>query len=64
MKFEDKNGDGIIQYSGPGKDQPNELTFGTDIMVMASPYMANLSPWIIGLLMAGKNCGAFAGRLW
>lgn len=60
MTFEDKNGDGIIQYFGPGKDQPNELTFGTDIMVMASPYMADLSPWIIGLLMAGCIAAALS----
>ncbi|MDF1813926.1 MAG: cation acetate symporter [Verrucomicrobiales bacterium] len=60
MTFEDKNGDGIIQYFGPEKDQPNELTFGTDIMVMASPYMADLSPWIIGLLMAGCIAAALS----
>ncbi|MDF1752575.1 MAG: cation acetate symporter [Verrucomicrobiales bacterium] len=60
MTFEDKNGDGKIQYFGPGADQPNELTYGTDIMVMASPYMANLSPWIIGLLMAGCIAAALS----
>lgn len=60
MTFEDRNGDGIIQYYGPGKEEPNELIFGKDIMVMASPYMANLSPWIIGLLMAGCIAAALS----
>ena len=60
MEFEDKNGDGIIQYSGPQSDQENELIFGKDIMVMASPFMANLSPWIIGLLMAGCIAAALS----
>ena len=32
---------------------PNELWFGTDIMVMANPYMAGLPMWVIALLMAG-----------
>ncbi|MEO0414428.1 MAG: sodium:solute symporter family protein [Verrucomicrobiota bacterium] len=64
MTFTDKNGDGKIQYFGPGKvvdgNDPNELEFGKDIMVMASPYMANLSPWIIGLLMAGCIAAALS----
>lgn len=60
MTFEDRNGDGVIQYNGPGKDEPNELIFGMDIMVMASPYMADLSPWIIGLLMAGCIAAALS----
>lgn len=60
MTFEDRNGDGVIQYNGPGKEEPNELIFGKDIMVMASPYMADLSPWIIGLLMAGCIAAALS----
>ncbi len=60
MTWEDKNGDGRIQHRGPFSDQPNELTYGMDIMVMASPHMAGLSPWIIGLLMAGCIAAALS----
>jgi len=42
------------------KSNPNELWFGADIMVMASPSMAGLSPWIIGLLMAGCIAAALS----
>ncbi len=58
MTFTDKNNDGIIQYSGDA--DKNELAFGKDIMVMASPYMAGASPWIIGLLMAGCIAAALS----
>ena len=56
MTWEDKNGDGMVQYRGPEKikaGEENELTFGKDIMVMANPHMAGLPQWVIALLMAG-----------
>lgn len=39
---------------------PNELYFGTDIMVMANPYMAGLPKWVIALLMAGCIAAALS----
>ena len=39
---------------------PNELYFGTDIMVMANPQMAGLPPWVIALLMAGCIAAALS----
>jgi cation/acetate symporter len=101
MAWVDKNGDGKIQYFGPGKSEakrnavfqgkapiypqydapesqrvgshgqrllaskaddsnPNELWFGNDIMVMANPHMAGLSPWVIALLMAGCIAAALS----
>ena len=39
---------------------PNELWFGTDIMVMANPYMAGLPMWVIALLMAGCIAAALS----
>jgi len=39
---------------------PNELYFGTDIMVMANPHMGNLPKWVIGLLMAGCIAAALS----
>ena len=41
-------------------DGPNELYFGADIMVMANPHMGGLSPWVIGLLMAGCIAAALS----
>ncbi len=87
MKFEDKNNDDIIQYTGPlayrtatgelviaesaaakaernftddASKDPNELIFGADIMVMANPYMADVPPWAIALLMAGCIAAALS----
>ena len=95
MAWVDKNGDGKIQYYGPGKSDsgtsgavftgkptlvkegrgasgerlvsnkidntnPNELYFGTDIMVMANPHMAGLPEWVIALLMAGCIAAALS----
>lgn len=39
---------------------PNELYFGTDIMVMANPYMGGLPQWVIALLMAGCIAAALS----
>ena len=39
---------------------PNELWFGTDIMVMANPSMAGLPMWVIALLMAGCIAAALS----
>ncbi|MEM0969276.1 MAG: cation acetate symporter, partial [Verrucomicrobiota bacterium] len=58
MTFQDKNGDGIIQY-GADPDT-NELSFGKDIMVMANPYMGGLPKWVIGFLMAGCIAAALS----
>ena len=45
LSFEDKNGDGAIQYTGPQSDVENELTIDRDIMVLANPEIANLPNW-------------------
>jgi cation/acetate symporter len=39
---------------------PNELWFGTDIMVLANPHMAELPRWVIALLMAGCIAAALS----
>jgi len=41
-------------------NNPNELWFGADMMVMASPYMGNTPKWVIGLLMAGCIAAALS----
>jgi cation/acetate symporter len=58
IKFDDKNGDGKIQYVGD-KDQ-NELTIDADIMVLANPEIADLPPWVIALVAAGGLAAALS----
>jgi cation/acetate symporter len=60
IKFEDKNGDGKIQYTGPASDIENELTIDRDIMVLANPEIANLPNWVIGLVAAGGLAAALS----
>jgi len=61
IKFEDKNGDGLIQYVGPNATVENELTkVDPDIMVLANPEIAGLPNWIIGLVAAGGLAAALS----
>ncbi len=58
IKFNDKNGDGIIQYVADAKT--NELTVDRDIMVLANPEIANLPAWVIALVAAGSLAAALS----
>ena len=58
LQFDDKNADGIIQYVAD--EQINELTIDRDIMVLANPEIANLPPWVIGLIVAGGLAAALS----
>ena len=58
LGFEDKNGDGIIQYTANA--QINELTVDRDIMVLANPEIANLPAWVIALVAAGGLAAALS----
>ncbi len=69
LKFEDKNGDGRIQYYGPGlKDKEAEFGWAgnemikvdRDIMVLANPEIANLPNWVIALVAAGGIAAALS----
>lgn len=63
LKFEDKNGDGLINYL-PGKmsdaASPNELDVNNDIMVLANPEIAQLPGWVIALVAAGGLAAALS----
>jgi len=58
LTFDDKNKDGIIQYVADA--QINELTVDQDIIVLANPEIANLPPWVIGLVVAGGLAAALS----
>ncbi|MDC9715296.1 MAG: cation acetate symporter [Gammaproteobacteria bacterium] len=75
LKFEDKNGDGLIQYTGNkgnisktikvnGKDVvllSNEMVkVDRDIMVLANPEIAGLPNWVIAIVAAGGLAAALS----
>jgi len=73
LTFEDKNGDGRIQYyNDKSKDEAftaaataagwagNELTVDRDIMVLANPEIAKLPNWVIALVAAGGLAAALS----
>lgn len=52
LKVADANGDGILQWS--------ELMISNDIVVMATPEIANLGVFVIGLVAAGAMAAALS----
>ena len=74
LKFEDKNGDGRIQYYNDSAKvnaetkakfdaagwKGNELTVNADIIVLANPEIALLPDWVIALVAAGGLAAALS----
>ena len=71
ITFTDHNNDGRIQfYNDENPDfaeteatrgwAGNELVVNNDIMVLANPEIANLPPWVIGLIAAGGIAAALS----
>jgi len=60
LSFDDVNGDGRIQFTGPASATPNELTVDRDIMVLANPEIAGLPDWVVGLVAAGGLAAALS----
>lgn len=73
LKFEDKNGDGRMQYyndkttNAVAKEKAaaagwkgNELTVNADIIVLANPEIAQLPNWVIALVAAGAMAAALS----
>jgi len=71
LAFEDRNGDGLIQYYNPTPAfeaqvaelgwQGNEMTrFNQDILVLANPEIAQLPGWVIALIAAGGLAAALS----
>ncbi len=59
LGFEDKNGDGRIQYSAD--PEVNEMVkVDRDIMVLANPEIAKLPNWVIALVAAGGLAAALS----
>ena len=71
VQFEDKNGDGRVQYYNDANAdfadrateygwRGNELTVDRDIMVLANPEIAGLPNWVIALVAAGGIAAALS----
>jgi len=59
LKYEDKNGDGKIQYVAD-KAANEMVKVDRDIMVLANPAIANLPNWVIALVAAGGLAAALS----
>jgi len=71
LTFEDKNGDGRIQYYNDASEsfaataeangwEGSELTVNRDILVLANPEIAQLPGWVIALVAAGGLAAALS----
>jgi len=59
LEFQDKNGDGLIEYSA--NPETNEMVkIDRDIMVLANPEIAGLPNWVIALVAAGGLAAALS----
>ncbi|MGH2412315.1 MAG: sodium:solute symporter family protein [Microcystaceae cyanobacterium] len=58
LKFTDKNGDGKIELT-PDK-ATSEIEIDRDIIVLSTPEVAKLSPWVIALVAAGGLAAALS----
>ena len=59
LQFEDKNGDGLIQYTAD-KEKNEMVKVDRDIMVLANPEIAQLPNWVIALVAAGGLAAALS----
>jgi len=58
LKFDDKNKDGRFQLT-PDK-ATSEIEIDRDIVVLSTPEVAKLAPWVIGLVAAGGLAAALS----
>ncbi len=59
LKYEDKNDDGLIQYSA-NKATNEMVKVDNDILVLANPEIAKLPNWVIALVAAGGLAAALS----
>jgi len=58
LKFDDKNGDGKVEFAPKAAD--SEVIVDRDIIVLSTPEVAKLSPWVIALVAAGGLAAALS----
>jgi cation/acetate symporter len=59
LKFEDMNGDGLVEYSADPATN-DMVKIDNDIMVLANPEIAKLPNWVIALVAAGGLAAALS----
>ena len=58
LGFDDKNGDGVIQMTND--TATSELAIDRDIIVLSTPEVAQLAPWVVALMAAGGLAAALS----
>lgn len=58
LAFEDKNDDGRISLTP--EETTNEITIDRDIIVLSTPEVAKLAPWVVALVAAGGLAAALS----
>ena len=58
LAFDDKNSDGRISLTP--EETTNEITIDRDIIVLSTPEVAKLAPWVIALVAAGGLAAALS----
>ena len=58
LAFDDKNADGVIELTP--EEETSEITIDRDIIVLSTPEVANLAPWVIALVAAGGLAAALS----
>ncbi len=58
LAFDDKNGDGRFQLTPD--EATNEIVIDRDIIVLSTPEVAKLAPWVIALVAAGGLAAALS----
>jgi cation/acetate symporter len=58
LDWKDKDGDGKLRMS-PDKEK-NEISIDRDIIVLSTPEVASLAPWVIALVAAGGLAAAMS----
>ena len=58
LDFDDKNADGVIELTPD--EATSEITIDRDIIVLSTPEVANLAPWVIALVAAGGLAAALS----
>ena len=58
LTFDDKNNDGRIELTP--SEETSEIEIDRDIIVLSTPEVANLAPWVIALVAAGGLAAALS----
>jgi cation/acetate symporter len=58
LKFDDKNGDGVVQLTPAA--ETSEIIVDRDIIVLSTPEVAGLAPWVVALMAAGGLAAALS----